>query len=396
MTIMHDPEGYRNGRTEGYQKGREEGFRKGLQAARDARSLPPAAPPLGEISLRWRELGCAERIGACMGSRIVLRDHEMACLKETINSAVWQLAIERDGRTEPLILKIFKAPITGSDLVELSMYRYATPLLGELMPEIYLVEMPSEGGEAWVFMEYVPQLKGQLIFTPDHFERIVPPLARLHALTHNERLAPYRQQFAEWLPIYTSEQGIADRKRVNEEMLVYLDQAMEQPALAERLKADEAMLRKVLAKGPDYFPELLGAGLSITHNDLQTPNIGCYDAAGAEWRIKLLDWEGARFAPCWFDLFNLIGVFFAYRRDWRKDEEVVSERISRLYASEMERHGILFKEDPVRLYKMAYVQRVLERSLHLQLQWGVHGTKPARLLENYVDKIRTWGRELGL
>ena len=40
---------------------------------------------------------------------------------------------------------------------------------------------------------------------------------------------------------------------------------------------------------------------------------------------------------------------------------------------------IVFDEDPVRLYKMAYLQRVLERSLYLQLEWAIGGSKQAFL-----------------
>lgn len=396
MTTTHDPEGYRQGKTDGYQKGKEEGYRQGLQASREARRAAAAAPPLGEISLRWRALGCAEQIGGCLGERIVLCDHEMSCLKETSHREIWKLLIKRGGRTEPLILQVFKAPITGSDLVELNMYRYAAQLLEGLMPTIYMIDEQPDSGNVWVFMEYVAPLKGKLIFTPDHFVRIVPTLARLHARAHKERVCERWPLLPEWLPNDQSERSAAERQRVNGEMLVNLEQAMTQPVLAERLKGSYDMLVKVLQQGPDYFPELLQAGQSMTHNDLQPTAIGCMDISEADWRIKLLSWKNVRLAPCWFDLFNLVGIFFAYRKDWRKDEEAVIERCSLLYARQMEEHGIVFTEEPLRLYKMAYVKRVLERNLHLQLQWSVDGTKPAYLLETYIERVEQWGNELGL
>ncbi|MFS0723260.1 phosphotransferase [Paenibacillus sp. 1P07SE] len=393
MTNAYDPEGYQHGRTAGYQKGKEDGFQQGLEAARRAAAAPP---PLGEISLRWREAGYADRIGAYLGTPVVLEDQSMECLKETVKSAIWKLEIKRGAQSQPLILKIFKAPVAGQDLNELNMYRHASKLLSEVMPDICLIDAHPATGDVWVFMEYVPQLKGQVVFTPDHFGKIVPSLARLHAKTYNDRFYEQWDRFAEWLPIYQSAKVAMERQKTNKDTLIYLDKAMERPELKERLQDSYAMLQKILIKGPEFFPQLLQAGQSIIHNDLQTPNMGCANVAEEQWTIKFIDWEGARFAPCWFDLFNLAGVFFAYRKDWRKDEDAVIERCSHLYANEMQGFGIVFEEDPVRLYKMAYLQRVLERSLYLQLHWGVDGQKPAFLLDTYLTKIKGWGQELGL
>ena len=393
MTNEYDPVGYEHGRAAGFQKGKEDGYRQGLEAAKQAAEAPQ---PLGEISIRWREAGCAERIGAHLGAQVILNDAVMECLKETVKSAIWKLEMKRAGEQQPLILKIFKAPVAGQDLNELNLYRHAASLLSEVMPDIYLILPHPVTGDVWVFMEYVPQLKGQVVFTPDHFDKIIPSLARLHAKTYNDRFYEQWDVFAEWLPIYQSATVAMERQKTNTDTLTYLDKAMERPELKERLKDSYAMLQKVLVKGPDYFPQLLQAGQSIIHNDLQTPNMGCANVAEEQWTIKFIDWEGARFAPCWFDLFNLAGVFFAYRKDWRKDEEAVIERCSRLYAEEMQRHGITFAEEPARLYKMAYLQRVLERSLYLQLHWAVEGQKPAFLLDTYLVKIKDWGKELGL
>ena len=55
--------------------------------------------------------------------------------------------------------------------------------------------------------------------------------------------------------------------------------------------------KHILQRGPDYFPELLQAGKSIIHGDLQTPNMGCSNVGEAVWDIKFLDWEGARLRP---------------------------------------------------------------------------------------------------
>ncbi|OZS76936.1 hypothetical protein CF394_14100, partial [Tetzosporium hominis] len=80
---------------------------------------------------------------------------------------------------------------------------------------------------------------------------------------------------------------------------------------------------------------------------------------------------------------------------WRGDENAVIERCAPLYAAEMLKYGIRFDTDPVTLYKMAYLQRVLERSLFQQLYWGVEDLKTVHLLDHYLERINVWGKELG-
>jgi thiamine kinase-like enzyme len=387
-----NPEGFKKGRSDGFNRGKQDGFLKGQEDAQAS----IANPPLNEISLKWRENHCADKVAGHFGHAVVLDDTNMECVKETVKSAIWKLTIRAGEQFHPIILKIFKSPIANQDLIELNMYRKASGILSDLMPHIYSIEEGMNNDDVWVFMEYVPQLKGQVIFTPDHFDRIIPALARLHAQTHNDRFYQNWDLFADWLPLYHSDTSSLERHKTRQETLEYMDKAMALPDLKVRLDTSYSMLKSILLKGPEFFPELLQAGKSIIHNDLQTPNIGCSNVEEANWNIKFIDWEGARFAPCWFDMFNLMGVFFAYRKDWRLDEDTVIHRCSHVYAAEMAKQGIHFLEDPVRLYKMAYLQRVLERSLYLQLHWAIDGQKPAYLLEGYLEKIKVWGKELGL
>ncbi|MFC7678008.1 phosphotransferase [Paenibacillus sp. GCM10028914] len=392
MTKTNKSGGYEKGRSDGFEKGKKDGYVKGFE---DAQALVDS-PPLHDISVKWREFQCAEKISIHFGTTVVLNDRKMECLKETVKSAIWKLEVGADNQEHPIILKIFKAPVTDQKLTELNMYRKASPILPDLIPTIYLILEGINDDEVWVFMEFVPQVKGQLIFTPDHFDKIIPSLAKLHALTYNENFYNKWDVFEDWLPRYESESVSAERLKQHEKTMEYLEKAIDHPELKLKLNDSYNDLQIILNKGPVYFPELIEAGKSIIHNDLQTPNIGCHNVAEENWNIKFIDWEGARFSPCWFDMFNLIGVFFAYRKDWRADEDLVIERCARLYAAEMLKYGITFEVDPIRLYKMAYLQRVLERSLYNQLHWGMDGIKSAFLLEGYLEKIKIWGKELGL
>lgn len=399
MTKSNNQGAYNKGRLDGFSKGKEDGFIKGREdalAAMTDSSRLKSEPPLNEISLKWRELHFADKLAEILGHSVLLNDQHMECLKETVKSSIWKLEITANQQSYPLILKIFKAPIIEKSLIELNMYRKASSILSGLMPDIHLVQQDLNGNDVWVFMEFVPQLKGQIIFTPDQFDNIIPALAEFHARTYNDRFYAHWEVFSDWLPLYHSESETLERQRTNKKALDYLDKAMSRPELKGRIDSNYNKLQSILLKGPEYFPELIQAGKSIIHSDLQTPNIGCSNVGESNWNIKFIDWEGARFAPCWFDMFNLMGVFFAYRKDWRKDEEAVIVRCTQLYASEMSKYGIEFHEDPVRLYKMAYLQRVLERSLYLQLEWAIEGNKQAFLLEGYLEKINVWGKELGL
>jgi Phosphotransferase enzyme family. len=385
-------EGYEKGRADGFQRGRQEGFARGLEDASRMRN----AAPVSMISEKWRDYRFSEKLAGHFGSSVALVEENQECLKETDKSSIWKLEIRTVTQTVPLILKIFKAPIEGPKWIELNTYRKASLLLSDLMPAVYWTEDVPDTNEVWAILEYVPQLKGQIIFTPDCFDKIIPSLAKLHARTHNDRLFERWDLFSEWLPLYHSDTAIAERVQTRDRTLEYLDKAMEHPEWRSKLKPQYDRLQRLLSSGPEYFPELAQAGKSVIHNDLQTPNIGCGNVQEESWNLKFLDWEGARFAPCWFDMFNLIGIFFAYRKDWRSAEEEVVARCAPLYASEMSKHGVRFEGDPVRLYKMAYLQRVLEKSLFLQLQWAVEAQKPAFLLDGYLDKIKGWGKELGL
>lgn len=178
----------------------------------------------------------------------------MECLKETFKSAIWKLEITANGQKYPMILKIFKAPVNEQKLIELNMYRKATHILSDLIPNIYLIVEGMNGDDVWVFMEFVPQVKGQVIFTPDYFDRIIPSLAKLHALTYNDNFYSHWETFEEWLPLYDSPTSTQERQKTHQRTIEYLDKAMERPELKARLESSYVNVRTMLQKGPIIFP----------------------------------------------------------------------------------------------------------------------------------------------
>ncbi len=356
------------------------------------------------IRRRWRSLSCSEKLKSSFNSgegvteEVVLNHRQMTCLKDSYKSSVWKLEIIVNGKKQPIILKIFKhtrKPRLEST-VEKNMYRKGKRVLQPFMPDIYATKRNVNGHDLWVFMEHIPKIQGQLQFHPRYFERIIPTLAKLHATTMSKSFDQRGSLFASWLPRYDSKEMVKERMEWREKTLFYLDQALKLPKYRVVVEPYSLLLRRLLQKGPEYFPEVLQAGCSIVHSDLQLSNMACHNVNRKHWDIKFIDWEGGKFAPCWYDMVNMIGVFMAYRREWRNVEDVITERCVKLYAREMEKNGVTFQLDPVKLYQMTYLQRMLQRGLYLQLSWAVTGRKEAKLLKVYLEKTKILSRSLGL
>ena len=320
----------------------------------------------------------------------------MVCLKDSYKSSIWKLEIKAGRQSVPIILKISK-PLREKrpeSIVERNIYRKAKKAMQPFMPLIYLTKKNVNGRDLWVFMEYIESVKGRVRYSPDHFSKIIPTLAKLHASTMGDRMKQHERLFASWMPRYDSEEMIRERKRINKETLDYLDRAMKVPNLKKMLSPHYDLLRKLLNKGPEYFPEVTNAGMSIVHGDLHTANMVCRNVNEEVWKLKLIDWEGAKYAPCWFDLVNLVGIFLAYRREWKEEEETITRRSVYLYAEEMRKNGVVFDMDPMQLFQMAYLQRILQRSLYLQLNWAVTGKKEAKLLPVLLEKVYVLSKRL--
>jgi thiamine kinase-like enzyme len=350
------------------------------------------------IRQKWQSMQCAEKFKALMKSDVSLNHDQMECLKDSYKSSIWRLEINVDHKRLPIILKVFK-PMRKQrteSTVEKNMYRKARKLLQPFMPIIYMTKKNVNGHDLWVFMEHIEKIQGQIKFHPNHFEKIIPTLAKLHASTMNQATIPYKKVFDKWLPHYDSKEMVEERLEWKDKTSYYLDQALKIPKYKGIVEPYSSLLRRLLKKGPEYFPEVRRSGCCIVHSDLQLTNMACHNVKEKNWNIKFIDWEGGKYAPCWYDMVSLIGVYMAYKREWRDEEAAITERCVRLYAKEMAKNGVIFTIDPMKLYHMTYLQRILQRGLYLQLSWAVTGRKEPKLLKVYLEKIRTLSKVLSL
>jgi thiamine kinase-like enzyme len=347
----------------------------------------------------WASKQLADKIGERLGTHIQLKEDSLKRIKKQGRSIVWQLDVVDDHYTYPMFLKIY-VDSYRSNQVEINLYTKAYPFLQDFLPMIYHVEPQASdrhgNTETWVFMEKLKPLHTQIKMDPIYyFDHVVPALAELHSHTFEEAFYKEKHLFTPWLPIYISSEVQSQRKTQMEESRRNLDKLLKDSQYKDIIKPYHSLMKNVLKKGPDLFPELVFNGLALTHGDLHEKNICCHDITYEEWEVQYIDWEGAEFAPVWYDVALMVEVLVDYRDDWHEKEEELRTRYVQLYAKEMEEWGITFGTDPMRLYKMGYLQWMLEKGLYNELNDALSG-RDALLLKRYFEKTKVWGKELGL
>ncbi|TQR18681.1 phosphotransferase [Psychrobacillus vulpis] len=350
-----------------------------------------------EIVKQWNHFKWKDKFKKVLGKKVELLENEIECLKSSREkTSIWKIMMTDGIETIPVVLKIYKMPLKENHLVEMNMYQKANQALREFMPQVYWIESNVNKKEIWLFIEYVKPLRGQIKLVPQHFDSIIPTVAKFHASTFEKRTLKHEDVFGSWLPHYDSKSMASDRSKHLEKTKEYLDLAMKDTNLRELVEPSYHAIQSMLKKGPIYFPELMESGQSLIHGDLHVHNISCHNASEDEdWKIKLVDWESAKYAPGWFDLVVLIEILIDFRSDWHHDAEDIRKHCVALYSEEMKKHGITFQTDPLQLFKMAYLQRTLEKRLLNHLRRVLRGEKSA-LLKRYLEKTMIWGKELGL
>lgn len=345
------------------------------------------------LSYHFEKLKIAEKLSYSMDKRVVIDSDKIECLKSTRRSSIYKLLLRTKADYYPIILKIYNSADYKNE-VEINIYDRAYPIMKEFLPEIYLIE--QNGNETWIFMEFVRQVRGQITFSPKHFDYIIPTVAKLHAHTFEDKIKKHKDVWESWLPIYESSRMRNDRAKYIRKTIDFLDDAMKDDQLREVIKPHYKSLIKLCNKGPDFFPKLFENGSSITHGDLHMQNICSNNVTlNAPWNIQFIDWESTKYAPVWFDMVVLVELLIGFRKDWQSHAEEIRTHCVELYAKEMKKNGITFKTAPIDLYKMAYLQRTLEKGLHTQLR-RIFDNRGGELLPYHLEKISTWGRELGL
>ncbi|MDN4609012.1 phosphotransferase [Sporosarcina highlanderae] len=348
-----------------------------------------------KIRKQWKRYDFGGKIGKVFGKEIKLMDSEIVCLKNSREkTSIWRIMVTDGSEQIPIVLKIYKLPLKENHEVELNMYKKGQVALGAFMPKTYWIEENSE--EVWLFMEFVQSLRGQIKLTPKHYDHIIPVLAKFHAATYGNRIKSHGDIFESWLPTYDSKKMAAERESHVNKTKKYLELAMNDDRLKKVIEANYETLNRILQRGPIFFPEIMENGQSLIHGDLHIHNISSHNATDdTNWEIRFVDWESAKFAPGWYDMVVLVEILLDFRRDWRKDAEQIRSSCVNLYAEEMKKHGIVFQTEPMRLFKMAYLQRTLEKRLLNHIRRVLRGEESV-LLERYIEKTILWGKELGL
>lgn len=350
-----------------------------------------------EIIKQWRLFDWKDKFIDILGKNVELVDGQIECLKNSREkTSIWKLIITNKVKSIPVVLKIYKPPLNENHTVEINMYQKGNNILSEFMPQVFWIESNVNSGEIWMFIEYVEPLRGQIKLAPKHYDQIIPTIAKFHAQTFEHRISQNGDVFDLWLPNYYLNTMVTERNKHIEKTKEYLDLAMNDPELKKVVSPSYKIIKKILKKGPLFFPEIMENGQSLIHGDLHVHNISCHNAKkDQDWQIRMVDWESAKYAPVWFDLVVLVEILIDFRTDWHKDADEIRKHCVQLYSEEMKKHGITFQTDPLQLFKMAYLQRTLEKKLLNHLRRVLRGEKSV-LLPRYLEKIMIWGKELGL
>ncbi|OZM58750.1 hypothetical protein CIB95_01865 [Lottiidibacillus patelloidae] len=347
-----------------------------------------------ELYYLFKKYQITDKLSSGLKKKINILPGSIQCLKSTKRSSIYKLNVQSSSGIFPIIFKIYNANSYKND-IEVNMYNKAYRALYDFLPEIYLIEEYIQKDETWAFMEFVQQIRGQLTFTPKHFDYIIPTVANLHAQTFEDKFKR-EKRFQPWVPNYSSSKMEKERKKYIAKTVKFLDEGMNDKGLTDIIKPHYKQLKRIYEADPIFFPELLSNGSAITHGDLHMQNICSEDVSeNKPWKIKFIDWESVKFAPTWFDMIVLVEILLGFRNDWQSRGEEIRTHCVNVYTNEMKKHGITFKTNPHTLYKMAYLQRTLEKGLHTQLR-RIFDSREGVLLPYHLEKIQTWGKELGI
>lgn len=353
---------------------------------------------LEEIISSWKQYAWEEKLKQVLGNKVKLVEERIECLKNSREkTSIWKLVLT-DGKDHyPVVLKIYKLPLKENHRLEINMYKNAYNIYHEFMPQLYWLEPKVNGNEIWMFTECLQPIRGQIKLAPNHLERIIPTVAKFHAITFDKRFLQHADLFDASLPHFDSEEKVKERTKGIKKAKENLDLAMKDPNIRELVAPRYKIIKKILKKGPVFFPEITESGQCLIHGDLHVHNICCENANEDEenWKVSLIDWESAKHYPCWYDLVVLVELLIDFRSDWQQREEEIRSQCVQVYCQEMLKYGITFSEDPLNLLKKAYLQRTLEKKLSSHLQKVLDGGK-STLLKRYLEKIEVWGKELGL
>ncbi|MDX8361357.1 oxidoreductase family protein [Cytobacillus sp. IB215316] len=315
-------------------------------------------------------------------------------LRASAKSVIYKLDISTEFGIQPIIFKRYIGS-KNRNTVEINLYEKALPFLKEFMPTIYATKSNIFDNETWMLIEYIEPLRGR-IPPPNHFDYIIPTIAKLHAHSYEQNFYDNIDLFNPWFPTFHSKKMKTRRQAKIQKTKLYLIDALHHKRLKKMIEPTHSMIQQILSESSLSFSELVKNGQCIVHGDLHLQNICCnHFHQNTNNHIQMIDWESSRFASGWFDINLLVERYLGLRNSEKNNDDSIRNHCVQLYTKEMNKRGISFQGDPMILYKMSYLQYVLETGLLVQLQKEFDGNKGV-LLTYYLDKVLIWGKELNL
>ncbi|RST76314.1 hypothetical protein D4T97_005955 [Siminovitchia acidinfaciens] len=311
-----------------------------------------------------------------------LKEEDIGSIKEGSTRSVWMIDVPTSSGTFPVILKLYNGSKTFLKYYEWNVYKNLKDTrVSEFMPYFYDIQIDAENLEVWIFTEYLNVFGEKPKFKPADLYNITSSLARLHAKTFEHQ--PVAELIRRTVPEFQTER----RNERLENIKGYLQQAKEDDFLKKVIEQYCPEIYELVERDLD-FPEVIQSGKCLTHGDLHLGNI-CYDGQ----TIKFIDFGVATFSPCWLDVVKLVETILDNR--FEEKEREIRDKCIRIYLDQMQQRGISFSEDPNRLYRMAYLMRVLEKELRRNLQATLRGKRPF-VSQLVLKKISLFSNELHL
>ncbi|WP_027724368.1 phosphotransferase [Tuberibacillus calidus] len=332
----------------------------------------------------WNEWDVANKIPVTMTRSLAEKD--ISVIKEATHRSIWRIHVPTNAEAFQVIVKAcrgrdikLREPILYEGLKDTPIRRY--------MPEMYVVREGDKEDGTIMFMECLQVASQKEAIHPEHLIKIAPVLARLHALTFDDK--PASKRIKKMVPTFKFQ----TRERNFKDILMNLERAKAYPQLHQIIMEIAPEIYELAHNGFDFPP--LYEYSSLVHGDLTLNNIGYHGDLDGECEIKFIDFGAAVYGPCFLDLVKLIESPIDHEPSW--DAERLRRDVLKAYVREIKKQGIIFHHDPETLYKYAFLMRVFEYEFRRNLSFAIkHDGKMRFVFPRILKKINEFSQALHL